>query len=120
MAEPTNNIPNHDYCINKSRLTAIETKMKHKRYELNDLHERISEQEKNMDRLVQEVTKLATLLQETQKSRTEHSNKIDSLENQVTQFNATMNTLKWVITVAIALFGGVIVFMVTNLIQIIH
>lgn len=112
--------PHEDYCINEARLTAIETKMKHKRYELNDLHEKLDVQEKNMDKLVQEVTKLATILQETQNSRSEHGKKIDSLENQVTQLNATMNTLKWVITVAIALFGGVIVFLITNLIQIIH
>ena len=117
-------VPPHEeknnYCINEGRLTAIETQMKHKRYELNDLNEKLTEQGKNMDRLVQEVTKLATILQETQTSRSEHGKKIDSLETQVTQLNTTMNTLKWVITVAIALFGGVIVFLITNLIQIIH
>ena len=107
-------------CINEARLIAIETKMKHKRYEINDLHEQISEQSKHLDSLVQEVTKLATLLQETQKTRTEHGDKIDKLEVQVTQLNATLNTLKWVITVSIALFGGVLLFLITNLIQMIH
>ena len=109
-----------DYCINESRLTAIETKIKHKRYELNDLHEQLSEQANHMDTLVQEVTRLATILQENQVTRKEHGDKIDNLETQVTQLNATMNTLKWVITISIALFGGVIVFLITNLIQLIH
>lgn len=108
------------HCFNESRITAIETKLKHKRYELNDIHEQLTEQAKHMDKLVQEVTKLATILQETQNSRREHGDKIDKLETQVTQLNTTMNTLKWVITVAIALFGGVIVFLITNLIQLIH
>ena len=110
---------NHE-CVNEARLIAIETKMKHKRYEINDLHEQLSEQAKHLDSLVQEVTKLATLLQETQKTRTEHGDKIDKLEVQVTQLNATLNTLKWVITVSIALFGGVLLFLITNLIQMIH
>ena len=110
---------NHE-CVNEARLIAIETKMKHKRYEINDLHEQLSEQARHLDSLVQEVTKLATLLQETQKTRTEHGDKIDKLEVQVTQLNATLNTLKWVITVSIALFGGVLLFLITNLIQMIH
>lgn len=109
-----------EYCINEARLTAVETKLQHKRYELNDLNSKLTEQAKHMDDLVQEVTKLATILQETQNSRMEHGRKIDSLEVQVTQLNATMNTLKWVITISIALFGGVIVFLITNLIQLIH
>ena len=108
------------YCKNEARIIAIETKLKHKRYELNELHEQLTEQAKHMDNLVKEVTKLATLLQETQITRREHGEKIDKLENQVSQLNATMNTLKWVITVAIALFGGIIVFLITNLIQMIH
>ena len=117
---PNDSNDNHRYCVNESRLTAIETKMKHKRYELNDLHETLDKQEKNIDKLVQEVTKLATILQENQNSRVEHGHKIDSLETQVTQLNATLNTLKWVITIFIALFGGVLVFLINNLIQIIH
>lgn len=108
------------YCKNEARIIAMETKLKHKRYELNDLHDQLTEQARHMDNLVKEVTKLATLLQETQITRKEHGDKIDKLENQVSQLNATMNTLKWVITISIALFGGIVVFLITNLIQMIH
>lgn len=107
-------------CIQEARLTAIETKLKHKRYELNDVREQLTEQARNIDVLVQEVTKLSTILQETQNSRKDHGKKIDSLEMQVAQLNATLNTLKWVITISIALFGGVLLFLITNLIQLIH
>lgn len=112
--------PHDEHCINEARIVAIETKMKHKRYELNELNEKLSEQAKHMDTLVQEVTKLATILQETQTTRKEHGDKIDKLETQVTQLNTTLNTLKWIITITVALFGGVIVFLITNLIQLIH
>jgi len=112
--------PHSEYCMNEARLAAMEQQIKHKRYELNELNEKLTEQAKHMDTLVQEVTKLATILQETQSTRAEHGKKIDKLETQVTQLNATMNTLKWIITISIALFGGVIVFLITNLIQLIH
>ena len=112
--------PHQEYCINESRISTMEQQLKHKRYELNELNEKLTEQAKHIDTLVQEVTKLATLLQETQSSRIEHGKKIDKLEPKVTQLNATMNTLKWIITISIALFGGVIVFLITNLIQLIH
>lgn len=110
----------HEHCINEARFVAIETKLKHKQYELNDLDKQLTEQAKHMDTLVKEVTKLATVLQETQNTRKEHGDKIDSLETQVAQLNATLNTLKWVITISIALFGGVLLFLITNLIQLIH
>lgn len=112
--------PHEDYCHNEARITAIETQLKHKRYVLNELNDKITSQDEHLDKLVQEVTKLATILQETQNSRRDHGEKIDKLELQVSQLNATMNTLKWVITVAIAMFGGVMVFLITNLIQLIH
>ena len=107
-------------CNQEARLTAIETKLKHKRYELNDVHEQLTEQSKSIDKLVTEVTKLATILQETQSFRRDYTEKITCLEMQVAKLNATLNTLKWVITISIALFGGVLLFLITNLIQLIH
>lgn len=109
-----------DYCINEARLTALETKIKNKRYELNDLDEKLSEQSNNLNKLTTEVTRLATVLSETQSTRIEQSKKIDKLEIQVTQLNSTLNTLKWVLTIFVALFGGVGVFLITSLIQMIH
>ena len=111
---------NNDYCINEARLTAIETKMKNKRYELNDVEEKLSEQSNNLNKLTTEVTRLATVLGETQNTRIEQSQKIDKLEIQVAQLNSTLNTLKWVLTIFVALFGGVGVFLITSLIQMIH
>lgn len=110
----------HVHCANESRITALETKIKNKRYELNDLSDKLSEQAANMNKLTNEVIKLATILQENQKYRVEHGDKIDNLEIQVTQLNSTLNTLKWVLTVFVALFGGVVVFLITKIIEMIH
>lgn len=110
----------HEHCINEARITAIETQMKTKRFELNDLSDKLSEQTANLSKLTTEVTRLATILQENQVTRAEHGNKIDNLEIQVTQLNSTLTTLKWVLTIFVALFGGVIVFLITSLIQMIH
>ena len=107
-------------CMNEARLTAIETKLKNKRYELNDLDEKLNEQSKSLTKLTNEVTRLATLLSESQNNRATQGDKIDKLEIQVAQLNSTLTTLKWVLTVFIALFGGVGVFLITSLIQMIH
>lgn len=108
------------HCTNETRIATLEAQMKNKRYDLTELKENLTQQSVNLTKLTNEVTRLATILEENQDVRAEHGRKIDNLETQVTQLNATMNTLKWVITISIALFGGVIVFLITNLIQLIH
>lgn len=110
----------HDHCINEARITAIETHLENKRFELADLSDKLSEQTANLSKLTTEVTRLATILQENQVARTEHGTKIDNLEIQVTRLNSTLTTLKWVLSIFVALFGGVIVFLITSLIQMIH
>ena len=110
----------HKQCCNEVRIATLETQIKNKRYDLNELKETLSDQAENISVLTNEVTKLATILQENQNSRNKHGHKIDDLEVQVTQLNATMNTLKWVITVFIALFGGLLVFLVSELIKMIN
>lgn len=111
--------PNHN-CSNETRIATLEAQVKNKRYDLNELKENLSEQAVSITKLANQVTRLATILEENQEVRAEHGKKIDNLETQVTQLNTTMNTLKWIITVSIALFGGVVVFLLTNLIQMIH
>ena len=109
-----------DYCCNESRIATLEAQIKNKRYDLKDLRETLNSQAENINILTTEVTKLATILQESQHNREEQNRKIDTLEIQVTQVNATMNTLKWILTVFIALFGGLMVFLVSELIKLIH
>ena len=108
------------HCTNETRIATLEAQMKNKRYDLSELKDNLTQQSVNLTKLTNEVTRLATILEENQEIRAEHGRKIDNLENQVTQLNATMNTLKWIITISIALFGGVVVFLITNLIQIIQ
>lgn len=110
----------NEYCCNESRIATLEAQIKNKRYDLRELKETLSHQAENINVLTQEVTKLATILEENQHTRDEQNHKIDTLEIQVTQMNATMNTLKWILTVFIALFGGLMVFLVSELIKLIH
>lgn len=114
------NKPHDSYCINESRIATLEAQVKNKRYDINDLEDDLTEQANCLTKLTNEVTRLATIMSENQTSRKEHGEKIDKLEVQVTQLNSTLNTLKWIITVFIALFGGVVVFLITQLIQMIH
>ena len=109
-----------DYCCNESRIATLEAQIKNKRYDLKDLRETLNSQAENINILTTEVTRLATVLQENQHTRDEQTRKIDDLELQVAQVNATMNTLKWILTVFIALFGGLMVFLVSELIKLIH
>ena len=111
---------NHPNCDNEARIATLEAQIKNKRYDLQELKETLSEQASNINVLTNEVTKLATILQESQHNRMEHSDKIEELEIHLAQVNATLSTLKWVLTVFIALFGGLMVFLISELIKIIH
>ncbi len=112
--------PHSDFCFNETRLATLEAQIKNKRYDLQELKETLNSQAENINLLTNEVTKLATILQESQHNREDQNRKIDTLEVQVTQINTTMNTLKWILTVFIALFGGLIAFLVSELIKLIH
>ena len=107
-------------CINETRIATLEAQIKNKRSDVRELKETLHVQAENITVLTTEVTRLATILQENQHVRDEQTKKIDDLELQVAQVNATMNTLKWILTVFIALFGGLMVFLVSELIKIIH
>ena len=107
-------------CVNETRIATLEAQIKNKRYDLQELKETLHVQAYNITTLTTEVTRLATVLQENQHTRDEYTRKIDDLELQVAQVNATMNTLKWILTVFSALFGGLMVFLVSELIKLIH
>lgn len=43
----------------------------------------------------------------------------DKLAIEIAQLNTTFNILKWLVSILIALFGGIFVFLITELIKII-
>ena len=109
-----------EFCINESRIATIEAQLKNKRYDLNDLKENLEKQSESIVSLTNQVTRLATILEETQNIKSEHAEKIDSLEINITRLNSTLTTLKWVMTIFIATFGGLLLFFITELIKLIH
>jgi len=111
----------HDkYCVNEARIATIEAQLKNKRYDLNELRDNFEKQSESIIDLTNQVTRLATILEDTQTVKSEQGEKIESLEIHITQLNSTLTTLKWVLTVFVAMFGGLMVFLVSELIKIIH
>ena len=109
-----------EYCVNESRIATIEAQLKNKRYDLNELKENLEKQSVSITNLTNQVTRLATILEENQSVKNEQGDKIDTLEIQITTLNSTLTTLKWVLTIAVAMFGGLILFLITELIKLIH
>lgn len=88
---------NHD-CVREEQFTNIENR-------LTANEEQIKTIFKQNTRLEQTLTKLDA----TQ----------DKLAIEIAELNNTFNILKWLVTILITLFGGISVFLVTELIKLI-
>lgn len=88
---------NHD-CVREEQFTNIENR-------LTSNEEQIKTIFKQNNRLEQTLTKLDA----TQ----------DKLAIEIAQLNTTFNILKWLVSILIALFGGIFIFLVTELIKLI-
>lgn len=88
---------NHD-CVREEQFTNIENR-------LTANEEQIKTIFKQNNRLEQTLTKLDA----TQ----------DRLTVEIAELNNTFNILKWLVTILITLFGGIFVFLVTELIKLI-
>ena len=79
----------HNTCVNEDRIVTLETKAKHRQHELNEFKKRIDKLDSNLDKLCINVAEV----------------------------NSILSTLKWVLGISIALFGGIFCFLVTGLIK---
>lgn len=79
----------HNTCVNEDRIVTLETKAKHRQQELNEFKKRIDKLDSNLDKLCINVAEV----------------------------NSILSTLKWVLGISIALFGGIFCFLVTGLIK---
>lgn len=77
------------------------------------IEERVAKLEEKVSTLFTEQEKLEGLLHDVQETQVE-------LLKQVTNLTTVINTLKWTLTLFVTLFGAVFVFMVTEIIKIIH
>ena len=79
----------HNTCVNEDRIVTLETKAKHRQQELNEFKKRIDKLDSNLDKLCINVAEV----------------------------NSILSTLKWILGISIALFGGIFCFLVTGLIK---
>ena len=79
----------HNTCVNEDRIVTLETKAKHRQQELNEFKKRIDKLDSNLDKLCINVAEV----------------------------NSILSTLKGILGLSIALFGGIFCFLVTGLIK---
>ncbi len=89
---PIHHIQTQQHCIKESEITRLEEKVKTLFVEHQKLNETLS------------------AINQTQME----------LLTQITNLSSIINTLKWTLTVMIAIFGGLFVFILTEVIKIIH
>lgn len=77
------------FCYNEDRITTLETKSNHRQHELNEFKKRIGKLDTNLDKLCVNVAEVTSVL----------------------------STLKWVLGISIALFGGIFGFLIIGLIK---
>lgn len=76
-------------CQNEDRIVTLETKAKHRQHEINEFKKRTDKLDSNLDKLCINVAEI----------------------------NSILSTLKWILGLSIALFGGIFCFLVTELIK---
>lgn len=76
-------------CVNEDRIVTLETKANHRQHEINEFKKRIDKLDNNLGKLCVNVAEVTSAL----------------------------STLKWVLGISIALFGGVFGFLIIGLIK---
>lgn len=79
----------NNFCYNEDRITKLETKANHRQNELNEFKKKIDKLDSNLDKLCVNVAEVTSAL----------------------------STLKWVLGISIALFGGIFGFLTIGLIK---
>ena len=76
-------------CVNEDRIVTLETKANHRQQELNEFKKRMDKLDSNLDKLCLNVAEV----------------------------NSILSTLKWILGLSIALFGGIFGFLIIGLIK---
>lgn len=73
------------------------------------------------------IIKLEHDIQSTKNTTEKHEQLLEELNRNIQTLNeiiislkTTFNTLKWVLGIIVALFGGIFIFLITELIRLIH
>ena len=79
----------NEFCYNEDRITTLETKANHRQQELGEFKKRMDKLDSNLDNLCVNVAEVTSVL----------------------------STLKWVLGISIALFGGIFGFLIIGIIK---
>ena len=79
----------NNFCYNEDRITKLETQANHRQRELGEFKKRIDKLDSNLDKLCVNVAEVTSIL----------------------------STLKWVLGISIALFGGTFGFIIIGIIK---
>lgn len=79
----------NNFCYNEDRITTLETKANHRQQEIKEFKKRMDNLDSNLDKLCVNVAEVTSVL----------------------------STLKWVLGISIALFGGIFGFLIIGLIK---
>lgn len=79
----------NNFCYNEDRITTLETQANHRQHEISEFKNRINKLDSNLDKLCVNVAEVTSVL----------------------------STLKWVLGISIALFGGIFGFLIIGLIK---
>lgn len=82
----------NQFCYNEDRITKLETKANHRQNEINEFKKKIDKLDSNLDNLCVNVAEVTSVL----------------------------STLKWVLGISIALFGGIFGFLIIGLIKLLN
>lgn len=82
---------NQDYCKQESKIASIEERLSKKHDEIDELNQKT-------DKLDEAVTELKVA---------------------ITELTSTISAFKWIVMAGIGLFGGILVFLMTELIKLI-
>lgn len=95
------------YCYNEARLTAIETKLQHKKENIQEVHEDYYHLRDKIDLISINVAELTTILKENQNNIVENHKKVEELQvelakanNEIGNLQSSIDTLKYIIPVA--------------------
>lgn len=103
-------------CINENRIVALETRLNHKKEDINEMHSDYYHLRDKLETISENVVKLTTILEEAQKKEETNEDKLDHLKTEIANLksdiaqsdtkiektNASLDTIKWLIPVACA------------------
>lgn len=94
-------------CINENRIVAIETRLEHKKEDIEGMHSDYSHLREKLETISVNVVELTAIMRENQKKEDENDRKIDELTkelakatNEIGNLQSSIDTLKYIIPIA--------------------